>query len=131
VILLDTHAWIWWVSDPGLLSAAAQRAIDEAREEGAVGVSSISAWEVGMLVAKGRLELTTGVEEWVAKSETIPFLRFLPVDNAVAIRSVMLPGVLHPDPADRIIVATAMQQQTALVTKDARLQAYPHVRTVW
>ena len=131
MILLDTHVWVWWAGAPQLLSAPARRAIDEAAAQGAVGVSSISAWEVGMLVAKGRLELTMGVEEWVAKCEAIPFLRFLPVDNSVALRSVLLPGVLHPDPADRIIVATALEQRVGLVTKDERLQAYPYVRTIW
>lgn len=129
--LLDTHAWVWWVSDPDRLSAAARLAIETARGSGGVLVSSISVWEVALLVAKGRLKLTIPVDEWVMRCEAVPGLRFVPVDNAIAMRSVSLPGVLHPDPADRIIVATALEKKARLVTKDARLLAYPHVQTLW
>lgn len=131
MIVLDTHAWLWWVSDPGQLSAAARKAIDRAMSEGEVCVSSISAWEVAVLVKKGRLELTMSTEDWVARSEALPFLRFVPVDNRIALRSTALPGSLHDDPADRIIVATTLTIGGTLVTKDDRLRKYPHVRTLW
>lgn len=131
MILLDTHAWVWWVSQPERLSEEALRVVDEARELRALLVSSISVWEVALLVAKGRLELTLDVGEWVARSEALPFVRFVPVDNAVALASVNLPGDFHPDPADRIIVATALQHKARLVTRDDRLRRYPHVKTVW
>jgi len=131
VTLLDTHVWVWWVSDPGRLSAPARLAIEKARSGDGVLVSSISVWEVAMLVVRGRLVLTIPVEEWVTRCEAVPGLRFVPVDPAIALRSVNLPGLLHPDPADRIIVATALEKKARLITKDARLQAYPYVHTVW
>jgi PIN domain nuclease of toxin-antitoxin system len=94
-------------------------------------VSSISVWEVAMLVARGRLELTLDVADWVAKSEALPFLGFVPVSNAIAIRSVRLPGDFHEDPADRIIVATAMTMGARVVSKDTKIRSYPYVEVLW
>lgn len=131
MILLDTHAWVWWVNDPQELSSAANRAINTAREESAVYVSSMSAWEVALLVAKGRLQLTLDVEDWIIRSEALPFLNFIPVDNRIAVRSTTLPGTLHGDPADRIIIASALTLGAAIVTKDERIKRYRHVKTVW
>lgn len=131
MILLDTHAWVWWVGAPEKLSAGARERIDEAKESRQVFVSSFSAWEVALLVARGRLHLATDVDEWLGRCERLPFLRFVPVDHRIAIRSVRLPPPLHQDPADRIIVATALALGAELVTKDERLLNYPMVRTVW
>jgi len=131
MVLLDTHAWVWLVSDPESLSKRARKAVDAALEAGELAVSSISVWEVATLVAKERLRLTMDVGVWVARSEAMPFLRFLPVTNSIALKSVELPPPLHADPADRIIVATALQHRLPLVTKDRRLRDYELVRTIW
>ena len=84
-----------------------------------------------MLVARGRLELTMPVRDWIAISEGLSFLHFVPVTNNIAIKSVQLPGELHGDPADRLIVATALSMGSALVTKDEKILNYPHVKTIW
>jgi PIN domain nuclease of toxin-antitoxin system len=84
-----------------------------------------------MLLRKGRLELAMPVEDWVSRSEALPFLQFVPFDNRIALRSNRLPGTLHEDPADRAIIATALTLGAPLVTKDAKIRDYPHVRTVW
>lgn len=131
MIVLDTHAWVWWVADPAKLTARARRAVDSAVEHGEVSISSISAWEVAVLVARGRLELTMDVADWVAASESLPFVRFVPVDNRIALRSVNLPAQFHADPADRIIVATALELDARLVTKDDRIRGSGVVTTVW
>lgn len=132
MILLDTHAWVWWVSDPGELSAPAREALDEAAGRGGpVYLSTISTWEVAMLVAKGRLELTLDVQDWIAHTEAVEFVESIPVTNHIALRSVMLPDGAPADPADRLIVATARYLGVPLVTRDRRLQDYPHVDTVW
>ena len=130
MILLDTHVWVWFVSNPELLSKAAKNAIDSAMEQKEIFISSISAWEIALLVAKGRLYLTLEVNDWVAKSERLPFLQFLPVDNYVAVKSVNLPQPLHSDPADRIIIATAITIGAPVVTKDEKVLNYPHVKTI-
>jgi PIN domain nuclease of toxin-antitoxin system len=131
VIVLDTHVWVWFVSNPELLSKAAQKAIDAAMEQEEICVSSISAWEVALLVAKGRLKLTLDVADWIARSERLPFFQFMPIDNSVAVKSVALPQPLHNDPADRIIIATAITIGAPVVTKDEKILDYPHVTSIW
>jgi len=131
MIVLDTHVWLWWISNPELLSAAARKTLDHAMAEGEICISSISAWEVAILVKMGRLDLTMPTEDWIARSETLRFLRFVPVDNRIGLKSASLPGQLHADPADRIIIATTISLGGALITKDEKIRKYQHVRTVW
>ena len=129
-MVLDTHALVWWVSG-GPLSARARDAIARSARTGALRASSITVWEIAMLVARGRLELTLDVVEWLARVEAIESLRFVPVDNRIALASTSLPGEAPRDPADRLIVATARSLDAPLVTRDARLAAYRHVQTLW
>ncbi len=131
MIVLDTHAWVWFISNPELLSERAKRHVDAAVEEKAVMISSISVWEVALMIAKKRLILTLELNDWVAKSEMLPFFKFIPVDNSVAIKSVNLPQPLHSDPADRIIIATAISLGAPIVTKDEKILNYSQVQTIW
>lgn len=131
MIVLDTHVWVWWVSGAAPLSRKAETAVQKAVEQKALAISSISTWEIALLVARGRLELSLDVKEWVARTEALPFAQFVPVDNAIALRAVGLPEPLHSDPADRIIVATALALGAALVTRDERLRRYRPVKTIW
>lgn len=131
MIVLDTHAWLWWVSNPELLNGAAAVAIADARSRRELYVSSISVWEVAMLTQKGRLQLALDVRDWLARCEALPFLQFVPVDNAIAVQATRLPDGLHGDPADRIIVATTLSLGATLVTKDEKLLRYPPVKTLW
>lgn len=132
MIALDTHALVWWVSDPARLGAKARKAIETAIDDGdQLAVSSISTWEIAMLVGAGRLELTMDIDTWIGRVESYPGLTFVPVDNRIALRAVQLEGFLHRDPADRIIVATALGLGAALVTADERIRAYRPLRTIW
>ena len=131
MILLDTHAWLWWASGSAELSEAARRLIDRGLDDAAVSISCISTWEVAMLLTRQRLELSMDMDRWVGTFEQMGGITFVPVDNAVAMRAVALPGPFHPDPADRIIVATAIALDATLVTRDTRIRAYPHVRSAW
>ena len=133
MIVLDTHALIWWVNDDEQLSDRARKAIEKeiSGEDGQVFISTITAWEIALLVEKGRLTLTMDVKDWIDTVTAIEGVRFVPVDNEVAIQSVRLPGEFHPDPADRMIVALARRLSTVLITSDAKVQAYKHVKTIW
>lgn len=131
MIVLDTHTWIWWIGDPDRLSEPARHRIETEARKDQVCISSISAWELALLVKKGRLELTVDPREWIARSESLPFLRFVPVDNRIAVLSNDLPGVFHDDPADRIIVASALTLGATLVTKDTKIRDYPSVESLW
>ena len=130
MIILDTHVWVWFVSNPELLSQKSKKAVNIAMEEKNMFISSISAWEVALLVSRKRLKLTMDTEDWISKSEMLPFLRFIPVDNSVAVKSVNLPEPLHNDPADRIIIATAISQGATLITKDEKILNYPYVKAL-
>lgn len=133
MIVLDTHALVWWVNGGPDLSTAAKAAIDREQqdEKGLILVSSISAWEIALLVQKGRLTLTSNVGDWLATIREIDGVRFVPVDNDIAVQSTCLPGEFHPDPADRMIVALARHLAAPLVTADTKIIAYKHVRTIW
>ena len=131
MIVIDTHVWLWWISNPENLAANAGKAIEKAVNDSSIIISSISVWETALLVEKGRLKLSVDINDWVRKSESLPFIRFVPVDNTIALRSVALPGDFHSDPADRIITATAMTMGLPLVTKDDKILDYPHVETIW
>ena len=128
MIVLDTHAWIWWISAPRKLSLRARRAVDEAKE---LAVSAISLWEVAMLVAKSRLELDRDVGLWMRQALAAPGIRLAPLSAEIAVRSTALGRDFHGDPADRLIVATALELNAALVTKDARLRSWEKIVTVW
>jgi len=131
MIVLDTHAWVWFISNPELLSKRAKKATDNAINAKEIFISSISAWEIALLVERGRLKLTLDVTDWISKSERLPFFRFIPVDNSIAIKAVNLPEPLHNDPVDRIIIATAIAIGAPLVTKDEKILKYPHVKSIW
>ena len=84
-----------------------------------------------MLVARDRLAFTMDAGLWIARVEALPFLTFIPVDNRVAIRAIQLENFPHRDPADRIIVATAILAGATLVTSDPRIRSYSPVKTLW
>lgn len=131
MIVLDTHVLLWWVSNPEQLSKKARSTIERTLSEGSIYISSISAWEIAMLVEKKRLALTMDVKDWISRCEAIPYIKFVPVTNGIAIKAVQLTGDIHNDPADRIIIATALSIGVALVTMDQKLRNYQHVKTVW
>ncbi len=128
MIVLDTHIWIGYIDDPASLPKLALDAIRGGREP--VGISSISVWEVFMLEQRGRLELRIPARVWVEKCERLALFHFVPVDNTIARIAVELPGPLHQDLVDRIIIATALSLGATLVTRDRKIIEYPHVKTL-
>ena len=132
MIVLDTHVLVWWVNGSDSLSLVAKKAIKRTLTQGSeVIVSTISAWEVSMLIDKGRLILSMDVESWFDEVAQIDGVRFIPVDNEISIKSTALPGDFHKDPADRMIVATARKLAVPLVTADEKIRKYEHVKTIW
>src|SRR5581483_4839153 len=131
MIVLDTPILLWWLSGQDhLLSGPAKHLVQTAHKEKKIAVSSISSWEIAMLVARNRLALSMDVATWLSKAEETGTIEFIPVDNEIAIKSVELPEPFHKDPADRIIVATARKLAAILITADEKIQAYPHVKWV-
>ncbi|MCL2644276.1 MAG: type II toxin-antitoxin system VapC family toxin [Betaproteobacteria bacterium] len=130
MIVLDTHILVWWVSGSQPLSPTMQKAIETQLDEGRILISSISAWEIAVLIKHDRIALSMDIERWLLSVEQIEAVRFVPVDNEISIKSCQLPGEFHKDPADRIIVSTARQFAAPLLTADEKILAYPHVQTI-
>jgi len=126
LIVLDTHVWVWWNSSPEKLSPRARPLIRDAEE---VGVSAISPWEVSMLVAKGRLRLDREVLVWVEEALAVG-TSLLAISPRIAVTAGSLEG-LHGDPADRLIIATAMETSSILVSKDSGIRSFAGVNAVW
>ena len=130
MILLDTHAWIWMLAAPSELSRKAKRAIDKAEGDGMIRVASISVWELFMLVKKNRLKLTQPPEAFLEATARDARLRITPLDASIARRSVLLPDI-HNDPADRMILATAAETGSRLISRDTRFMEYGIVSVIW
>ncbi|MBK9260850.1 MAG: type II toxin-antitoxin system VapC family toxin [Polyangiaceae bacterium] len=126
MIVLDTHVWFWLVASPDRLSDASVTAIDSADE---LFLSPISCWEIAMLVHKGRLEINQPTEQWLESAMQSTGMALLPIGPTIAALAARLP--LHGDPADRLIVATAITFGAQLVTKDHSIRSSGLVTTVW
>jgi PIN domain nuclease of toxin-antitoxin system len=131
VIVLDTHALIWWVSHPSKLSARAKRALNSALRRGPVAASAISVFEIATAIRRGRLVLGVPVAQWLADVRLLPELRIEPVTAAIAQIAGSFDDAMPGDPADRIIAATAMALEWKLVTADERLRRTPGLQAVW
>jgi len=132
VVVLDTHVLVWWLNGDKKLSPKAKKAfLKYKKQEGSIKVSAICAWEIAMLVEKGRLILNMDVESWLAEVDKIPAITFIPVDVEIAIKSTKLPGAFHKDPADRMIVSLARHLAMPLLTADQEILNYQHVQTIW
>ena len=129
--VLDTHAWIWWVTSDRRLSRRARTQIDKALARNELYVPMIAVWEMAKKVEKGQLALDRPLEEWMETALSADGLQIADMTRPVLIDSCRLPQPFHGDPADQIIVATTRSLSATLVTKDARLRGYPHVRTAW
>ncbi len=129
MILLDTHIWVWWVSESKDLSIEHQQII-ALQQTGGLGVSIISCWEVAKLVEVGRLRLSIPVEEWLVAALQYPGIHLLDLTTRAAVESTQLPGTFHRDPADQMLVATARTHGIALLTADRKILNYPHVTLV-
>lgn len=124
-LLLDTHIWIWAMTgDLPRLSDNHLAAIANAEKERRLAISAISVWEVGMLEAKGRIDLGGDCQTWIDKALSFPGLVLIPLTPNIAIQSSRLPGEIHGDPADRILAATARSTDRILLTKDHKLLDY-------
>ncbi len=130
MILLDTHVLIWWIEKAGKLSSKANRKIEQAKKKGEILISSISIWEICMLIKKGKIKLSMDVNSWIQQLESASYIKFIPLDNQIAAKSVELLDLIQGDPADRIIIATARQYGATLITSDKRILNYKHVQTL-
>ncbi len=121
MILLDTHVLIWFLEKSASIGRQAQAELRRAFGQDGVAVSAISYWEIGLLVRKNRLQISKTPEDFRNTAERVG-IREIPLDGEAALRAAGLE--LHPDPADRFILATALVQGAPLMTADERLLAW-------
>ena len=128
MVLLDTCALIWWTLDPDKLSEAAAIACNDIANNGGI-ISSISIWEIGIKIKKGRIDLGISLDEYVSRLKHLDNLGIVPVDENIWIENIALDWS-HKDPADRTIVATAKLENVPIITKDDIIREF-HPNTIW
>lgn len=126
MILLDTHIWYWWVDQPSKLSATQTNRL-RVNEPLGLGVSVFSCWEMALLIARGRVRVTSTLNVWMRRALAYPGICLLPLTPEIALEANQLPGIFHRDPADQILVATARILGISMLTADAKILAYPDV----
>ncbi len=126
MIALDTHTWIWWVEEPERLSEAQRAAIteQESDDDGVIGISATSLWEVAMLVARRRLRMDIDLADWFENALAYPRVSILGLTPEIAIESTRLPRDFPQDPSDQIIAATAIIHKCPLVTSDREIRSH-------
>lgn len=124
-LLLDTHIVLWLANGDVRLRAATRGLIEQRWRAGeAMLVSAVSAWEIGLLADAGRIDLGRPAAEWVGDFLQWPGVVGVPLSPTAAVSAYALEGLVHRDPADRLLVATAVELGCAFVTYDARLIAF-------
>ncbi len=130
MILLDTHAVIWMVLQPELLSTRAKTRIEQAIAEGeALGCSVLALYEIVYGIQRGRIRLHVSVDEFCRAIQHQ--LAVLPITPDVAVVAGELRNELHGDPMDRMIVATALLEKCDLITADDRIRKAKVCKTLW
>lgn len=127
-LLLDTAVLLWWLQEPTRLSRPARTHLAMAGQV-PILVSSVSVWEIGLKEGRGLLDLGDTFDGFMTRLESMSGLSILPVDVAVW-RKVLALEWDHRDPADRIVVATAMQHHATLLSSDRRIGSF-YPETVW
>lgn len=133
MLLLDTHAWIWFIQGSDKIKHTAIKAIEASSQSRTLYVAAISQWELAMLIEKSRIVLNEPALGWIHKAIEMLHIKILPLSAEIALESTQLPGDFHGDPADRMIVATARVHQLSIVTRDSKILNYAknmHVKAI-
>jgi PIN domain nuclease of toxin-antitoxin system len=131
LIVIDTHALVWWLTRAPGLSRKAERTIAAHGDPGQIVVSAISLLEIATAIRRGRLRLSMPLGQWLADMKRLPEIRVESVSADIAVLAGGLAEPMHDDPADRLIVATASALGVPLVTGDKKLHAYKGIKTIW
>ena len=125
MIVLDTHIWVNWIL--GGEAALTPAIVDAMQKENRLAISAISCFEVSLLASRGRLELPLPVDEWLMEALGKSGVESLPVTCEIANRAMALPEI-HRDPADRIIIATALLHEAKLASMDSVFPGYQELQ---
>lgn len=122
--LLDTCAIIYLAHDEAIDDGAAEALRAVPQESGRIFVSAFSAWEIGMLVAKGRMNITKSPLSWFEEAVGKMMAGVLALSPGTLIGSSFLPEPIHADPADRMLIAIAREHDLTIITRDRAILAY-------
>lgn len=122
-VLLDTHVWIWWVLGQKELPRRLRSRLDALARRAPPLVSDVSLWEAQMMFAKRRLPLKMPFDRWLYLATKPSLVTMTRITPSVALRLNELPADFHADPADGIIVATALAAGVPLLTYDRKIQS--------
>jgi PIN domain nuclease of toxin-antitoxin system len=128
-LLLDTHVWLWRMLEPERISAPAEKAIVDPDNE--LLLSPISTWETLVLARKSRIDLDPSPHEWVLDALRRSAPTAAPLSHGIALRSEALDGFASEDPADRFLVATALEHGLPLITADGAMHEFDQLDTLW
>jgi len=120
-LLLDTHILIWSLTKSDELTVEVKEAIKLAKADKSLYLSSISLWEIAMLAQKQRISVYRRIADFLQTIEKIRGLNILQITANIAAESVTLPGDIHGDPADRIIIASCREISATLITRDQQI----------
>ncbi len=124
-LLLDTHVALWLDSGDDRLRASTRALIDDCWQDGGtILLSAVTAWEIALLVDTGRIDLDIPVEAWINRFLGRPGIEAVPLSHRAACRSYQLHHLEHRDPADRLLIATAIELACPLVTYDERIARF-------
>lgn len=131
MIVVDTHILIWDALAPDRLTQPAVQALAQNNQEGAILISDISLWEIAMLIKKGRVQVDTDIQSFISLLLQANDIQVRPVTPQSAALSLQLPEDITLDPADRLIVATALAEDIPLITADRNLRSSAIIKTIW
>ena len=128
MVLLDTHTLLWWTLDPDKLSKKALERCNEIVNTGSF-ISSISIWEIGIKIRNNTIDIGMSIDEYLYKINELKCVEIIPVDEKIWVESIKL-NWENKDPADRVIVATAISKMIPIISKDEKIKAF-FKKTIW
>ena len=121
MILLDTHVWLWWLLGEGTLDEEEREVLDEHASNGEIMISAATIWELELLEKEGKVDLKPDFETWITRATDSKICTVIPIDTDIILAQKKLSGNFPNDPADRLIVATALAKEIPLATKNEAL----------
>lgn len=128
MIVLDTHAFVWWREENSNLSSRARHAIESAER---VAVPTACCFEIATLERRGRIRLDRGATAWIRAALSAPSIEPVPLTSEIAAEAGRLPDTFPGDPVDRVVFATALSLGSKIVTRDRRITEHDPSRVVW
>lgn len=129
MIILDTHIWFYYINTG--IESLSENIRNAIREHDMLGISIISCWEIAMLVSKERIKLNIDVQDWIMTALSYKGFKLIDLTPEIAVLSTRLPGIIHKDPADRIIIASCHHHKVALCTYDQKIIDYGNIKTIF